>query len=135
MSTATATRQPVKSSKKPPRRECSVSVFGKAATSPLGWPYFYGPVHDSPWFGISRSLNKVSSLHSLVRRIQQVGDGKAIAATRIDEAPLFIIGHWRTGTTWLHELLILDERHAYPTTYECFDPNHFLLTEGFFKRC
>src|SRR4029077_8536066 len=54
--------------------------------------------------------------------------------TPIREAPIFIIGHWRTGTTFLHELLILDERHAYPNYYECMEPNHFLITERFFKR-
>jgi omega-hydroxy-beta-dihydromenaquinone-9 sulfotransferase len=42
--------------------------------------------------------------------------------------PLFILGHWRTGTTWLHEMLILDRRHTYPTTYQCFLPCSFLLT-------
>lgn len=44
-------------------------------------------------------------------------------------APLFIIGHWRTGTTLLHELLTLDEQFTYPNMYQCFSPNHFLLTE------
>ena len=38
------------------------------------------------------------------------------------------------GTTLLHELLALDERHAFPTTYECMEPNHFLLTENLFTR-
>ena len=33
----------------------------------------------------------------------------------------------------LHEMLILDERHSYPTTYECMEPNHFLLTEEIFR--
>ncbi len=47
---------------------------------------------------------------------------------------IFIIGHWRTGTTLLHELLALDERHAFPTTYECMEPNHFLLSEDLFTR-
>ena len=28
----------------------------------------------------------------------------------LEEPPIFIIGHWRTGTTFLHELLMLDER-------------------------
>ena len=54
--------------------------------------------------------------------------GRAIARTEIDEPPLFVIGHWRSGTTMLHEMMVLDERFAYPTTYECFAPNHFLLT-------
>jgi hypothetical protein len=45
-----------------------------------------------------------------------------------------VIGHWRTGTTLLHELLSLDPRHTAPTTYQCFAPNHFLLTERLLKR-
>jgi hypothetical protein len=57
-----------------------------------------------------------------------------IKRTPIKEAPIFIIGHWRTGTTLLHEYLILDERHTYPNTYQCLEPNHFLLTEDFFER-
>src|SRR2546427_338717 len=57
--------------------------------------------------------------------------GKRIRKTKIIHDPLFIIGHWRSGTTWLHELLTLDPRHNYPTTYECFFPTHFLLTEWY----
>jgi hypothetical protein len=62
----------------------------------------------------------------------------ALLRRRIDrarvEAPLFVLGHWRTGTTWLHELLTSDPRHAAPTTYECFAPGHFLLTEPLARR-
>jgi hypothetical protein len=62
----------------------------------------------------------------------------AILGRRIDhahvEAPLFVLGHWRTGTTWLHELLSCDPRHAAPTTYACFAPAHFLLTERLARR-
>jgi hypothetical protein len=43
---------------------------------------------------------------------------------------VFVIGHWRTGTTFLHDLFSEDPNLAYPTTYECFFPHHFLLTEG-----
>ena len=41
--------------------------------------------------------------------------------------PLFLVGHWRSGTTLLHELLALDESFAAPSTYACFNPHHFLL--------
>jgi hypothetical protein len=44
--------------------------------------------------------------------------------------PLFVVGHWRSGTTMLHELLTLDERFGYPTTYQCLGPHHFLLSES-----
>jgi hypothetical protein len=60
---------------------------------------------------------------------QKVIYGRRVARTQIKEQPIFILGHWRCGTTLLHELLILDERHTFPTTWECFAPHHFLLTE------
>src|ERR1700677_2597016 len=41
--------------------------------------------------------------------------------------PLFLVGHWRSGTTLLHELLALDEYFAVPSTYACFNPDQFLL--------
>jgi hypothetical protein len=76
----------------------------------------------------------VSFFHLLLRLVQEAWLSRKIARTPIRQAPLFIIGHWRTGTTFLHELLILDERHTYPNTYECLEPNHFLLTERFITR-
>ena len=42
--------------------------------------------------------------------------------------PVFIVGHWRSGTTLLHELLALDDAFAVPTTYACFNPQQFLLS-------
>ncbi|HLH76211.1 MAG TPA: sulfotransferase [Candidatus Binataceae bacterium] len=42
--------------------------------------------------------------------------------------PLFLVGHWRSGTTLLHELLALDSNFLTPSTYACFNPQHFLLT-------
>jgi len=48
----------------------------------------------------------------------------------LGEPPIFVVGHWRSGTTLLHDLFSEDPNLAYPTTYECFQPHHFLLTEG-----
>ena len=56
--------------------------------------------------------------------------GQQIADKDLAGAPTFILGHWRTGTTLLHELLSLDDRYATPTNYECFAPHHHLLTSG-----
>ena len=49
--------------------------------------------------------------------------------SRSSQPPIFVIGHWRTGTTLLHDLFSVDPNLAYPTTFECFFPHHFLLTE------
>lgn len=43
--------------------------------------------------------------------------------------PVFILGHWRSGTTLLHELLAADSQFAFPTTYACMNPQHFVLSE------
>ena len=56
--------------------------------------------------------------------------GRRIAQTQLAGPPLFVRGHWRSGTTLLHELLGLDDRFASPTTFQCFAPSHFLLTES-----
>ena len=72
-------------------------------------------------------------VHTLLRWWQHLRFGDRIAGITV-RPPVFVLGHWRTGTTLLHELLIQDPAHASPTTLHCFLPNNFLLTEDFFKR-
>jgi len=72
--------------------------------------------------------------HTVLKCAQNVLHGGAIRKTPINKAPIFIVGHWRTGTTLLHELMITDERHNYPNTYQCYEPNHFHLTEEITKK-
>ncbi|MGO8744588.1 MAG: sulfotransferase family protein [Thermoguttaceae bacterium] len=67
-------------------------------------------------------------VNSFLAAIQWFLFGRKIARTDLPQEPIFIIGHWRSGTTLLHELLVLDSRHTFPNTYACFAPNHYLLT-------
>src|SRR5262245_59572638 len=90
-------------------------------------------VHLPYWY-IAAIVSAVSTGHSLLRFYQDVFYRHAIRRTQITHSPLFVLGHWRTGTTLLHELLILDPRHNFPNTYQCLEPNHFLLTESIFSR-
>lgn len=71
--------------------------------------------------------------HSLLGKIQKLIWGARLEASSLHGPPIFIIGHWRSGTTLLHELLVLDERLSSPSTFQCFAPHHFLLTEWFFR--
>jgi hypothetical protein len=71
--------------------------------------------------------------NSALGAIQSVAYRQALSKVRLDGDPVFIIGHWRTGTTLLHELLALDPRLRAPTNYECLVPNHFLLTGRWVK--
>jgi hypothetical protein len=90
-------------------------------------------VHPRHWY-IAAIVTGVSLTHTLLRYLQDSWFGTGLDRTPLRHDPLFIVGHWRTGTTLLHELLILDERHTYPNTYQCLEPNHFLLTESLFTR-
>ena len=47
--------------------------------------------------------------------------------------PLFVLGHWRGGTTYLHYLLALDSRFDYLNYYQGFVPNLTILGGRFLK--
>lgn len=79
------------------------------------------------------AISFFSTLNSILRFLSESVYERKAAAVTIEHPPLFVIGHWRTGTTWLHELLVKDERLSYPTTYQCMVPHHFLLTDGVFS--
>jgi omega-hydroxy-beta-dihydromenaquinone-9 sulfotransferase len=67
--------------------------------------------------------------NSLLYWISEAKYRRRANALPLDEAPIFVMGHWRTGTTLMHDLLASNPQLAFPTTYECFFPHHFLLTE------
>lgn len=80
------------------------------------------------------SISCFTAFNSLMGLIQHITHGSRVSRTPIKQDPIFIIGHWRSGTTHLHDLLSLDQRFAFPTTYECFAPQHFLLTGHYFPK-
>jgi omega-hydroxy-beta-dihydromenaquinone-9 sulfotransferase len=73
------------------------------------------------------AVTLVSPLNSALGGASRAIYGRRVAQTKIIP-PIFILGHWRTGTSLLHELLGADPRHSFPTTYECVFPTTFLLT-------
>ena len=60
--------------------------------------------------------------------------GKKILNTKLAGAPIFIIGHWRSGTTLLHEYMIRDLQFSFADTYACFAPEHFITTRFTLRR-
>lgn len=68
------------------------------------------------------------TVNSVFGLLQRLFLGRRIARTPIEHQPIFILGHWRTGTTLLHELLVLDPRHTFPDNYACFAPAHFVFS-------
>lgn len=80
------------------------------------------------------TLSGLSLINSSLAVLQRLVYGRRIDATELQDDPIFVLGHWRAGTTLLHELLVCDPRHTYPDTYACYGPNHFLLTRRLLAR-
>jgi omega-hydroxy-beta-dihydromenaquinone-9 sulfotransferase len=72
------------------------------------------------------------ALNSVVGALETRVYGPELADVRIGP-PLFILGHWRSGTTHLHNLLATDAQFAYPNVYQVLNPHTFLTTERYSK--
>lgn len=75
------------------------------------------------------TITIIAAMNSFWWAVELLLYGRAIRQTKLDPAPLIILGHWRSGTTWLHELLGLDRSFTSPSTYQAMSPNNFLVTK------
>jgi omega-hydroxy-beta-dihydromenaquinone-9 sulfotransferase len=75
------------------------------------------------------SITFQAALNSALAAVEEFRFGRRIKSTQIVQPPVFILGHWRSGTTLLHNLLSLDPQFATPTTFQCLFPSHFLTSE------
>jgi omega-hydroxy-beta-dihydromenaquinone-9 sulfotransferase len=73
-------------------------------------------------------ITMISLVQSGLGFIQKMVHGKSWDRP-LTSPPIIIVGYWRSGTTFLHEMLCQDRNHAYPNTFECMNPCHFQLTE------
>ena len=94
---------------------------GRYRVHPRRWPTALGITLSTPFNTMLAGLQKIVFRHRL-------------ANAELHGPPVFVVGHWRSGTTLLHELLVKDERYSSPSTFQCFAPHHFLVSEWFFRR-
>ena len=83
--------------------------------------------------GMLGIISGLSVLNSGMAAVQSLCYGRKICEVEIKHPPIFIIGHWRSGTTLLHEYMIQDKQFAFADTYSCFAPQHFLFSRRFFE--
>jgi hypothetical protein len=63
---------------------------------------------------------------SPLRLYEQLRYGEAVRNTPLHPSPIFIIGHWRTGTTHLHNLMSKDTRLGFVSTFQTIAPGFCL---------
>ncbi len=57
---------------------------------------------------------------------EKITVGKKIKKALVPSDPIFIIGYWRTGSTFLHQLFHCDPQFTTPTLMQCTYPESFI---------
>ena len=60
----------------------------------------------------------ICRLLSTCAGLQESKYRKELAGKPLEHDPLFILGHWRSGTTFLHNIFAQDKHFGYTTTYQ-----------------
>ncbi len=84
-------------------------------------------------YGMTFMVSGCSLFNSVAAAWQNLALRRRILATELVQPPVFIVGHWRSGTTLMHELFSLDDGWASPDNYDAFVPHHALATGWIFK--
>ena len=82
---------------------------------------------------IAYQLTLMSIGTSFGKQREKLIFGKSIDQVEIS-SPIFIIGHWRSGTTFLHNMISRDKRFAYPNSFQTTHPHTFLVRERYLNR-
>lgn len=84
---------------------------------------------DKGYHGRAFIIALISMIGVPFRIYEKLVYDKKAENVELEEAPIFILGHWRSGTTHLHNLLCEDDEAAYVTTYQSVFPDQ-TLTSG-----
>jgi len=89
------------------------------------------------WFKILKENKfKVNNIYSFVFLLLSIRNSfyyhfkekkynDQIENVKLDKEPIFVLGHWRSGTTFLVNLLSLDNQFNYPKIYQVNNPYSF----------
>lgn len=86
-------------------------------------------VHPAYWHRAAW-VTALSLPASILGHAEDAIYGRQIADMDVDPDPIFILGHWRSGTTHLHNLLGRDPAHTSSTLWQVVFPGSMILTGG-----
>lgn len=74
----------------------------------------------------ARWVRLITALGTPLAAFERWRLARKVQATTLPKSPIFILGHWRSGTTFLHNLFAQDERMGYVTNLHGLFPNSFI---------
>ncbi len=93
--------------------------------------FHYGIGINPKFFLRFLSLIPLSILVEIFILIEKIKYWEKVKKTSIERPPVFIIGHWRSGTTFLQQLIHLDNQFTAPTVVQIVTPEHFLISSKY----
>ena len=117
------------------RRETILRYFGPGMLGGITLGDWYGLLRENTFAVASTGLLRafcitcLSPQNSMFGWLEQMRFSAQVNRVHVPP-PLFVLGHWRSGTTHLHNLLTLDQRFAFPNNYQALFPHTFLTMEG-----
>ena len=85
-------------------------------------------LHPCRWSRLAL-LPGMAVYNSLMACVENIRFGKLLRQTKIEQPPIFVLGHWRSGSTLLHNLMTSDPQFSYVNLYQAMFPWHCLTTE------
>jgi hypothetical protein len=85
----------------------------------------YGGI-DARYFARALYISAITLVSTPFRAYEDARFGAQIAATEIQQPPIFILGHWRSGTTYVHQLMAQNPAFAIVNFVKTMIPELFL---------
>ncbi|NBD36914.1 MAG: sulfotransferase, partial [Chloroflexi bacterium] len=85
----------------------------------------YGGI-DARYFARALYISAITLVSTPFRAYEDARFGAQIAATEIRQPPIFILGHWRSGTTYVHQLMAQNPAFAIVNFVKTMIPELFL---------
>ena len=77
-------------------------------------------------------ISALTSITAIPRAMERRKYGRAVEGTEAE--PVFIVGHFRGGTTYLHYLMSRDREMSHVSTFQTMLPDNCIFMEKFFKK-
>jgi hypothetical protein len=82
---------------------------------------------ESRYYSRLFTIVALSLLSIPLRLLETIIWSTKISQVEIDKSPIFILGHWRSGTTHLHNLLVTNTSFGYVSTFQSIAPECSLV--------